>query len=314
MKLSVVVPIFNEEQSLKLFHERLVNTLSGICNIDYEIIYVLDSPTDRSIEIATELIDFDKKTIGIILSKRFGHQASIMAGLVHSIESNCIVMMDGDLQHPPELINDMLNEFNKGFDIVNTIREETSEIFFLKKFFTNFYYKLIKILSDYPVIGNTPDFRMISSRVAQLIISNLNGKDIYLRGEISNIGFRQTTITFNALKRIAGNSKFGLSQLIKLSISGYLTTGKKPLYLISTLGMIFSMISLVMILILLVNYIFFDNAPRGWYTIICLILLIGGLQIFMIGVLGLYILKLYDNSIKRPIFIIDRIIKNERIK
>lgn len=309
MKLSIVVPLYNEEEGIRVFHEGLIKVLSSLKNINFSIIYVLDAPTDNTLGVISNIIDNDKSAQALLLAKRYGHQPSLMAGIEYSLNSDCIIMMDGDLQHPPELIESMIDSFKEGFDVVYTIRESTLGSSYFKSLTSKAFYRVLNFLSDSEISPNTPDFRLISNRVANYLVINVRDKNLYLRGIIANLGYKQKALLFKANERFAGRSCYSLKSSFSLAISAVLLTGKKLLYLIIYCGVAVSTVAFLFGVYMIYNYFIDREVPHGWSTTAVLISFLGGAQILMMGVIGIYISRLMDEIACKPSYLIEKIIR-----
>ena len=309
MKLSVVIPIYNEESVISTFHASLIKNISTL-NITYKVLYVLDAPTDNSVNVLENIIHKDKSTEAIVLARRVGHQLSLLAGIEYALDADCILMMDGDMQHPPELIGEFLKEYNNGFEIVYTIRNNVNKNY-IYKVLTKVYYGLFSFFSESLSDINTPDFRLISNRVAKFVVQHSKERGLYLRGIIHSLGFKQKMIRFTAPERMIGTSKYTFKTSLKLAATGFVYAGFKPLIFMQYIGFSISFVSLILGLFFFINYFFDFTAPKGWHTIVIMLFLFGGLQILMLGIIGFYVRILIDDVRHNPKFLIDRVIKHE---
>ncbi|MEA9598526.1 glycosyltransferase family 2 protein [Polynucleobacter sp. AP-Sanab-80-C2] len=305
IKLTVIAPVFNEEQVIEAFHARLSEVLASLDGIDANVIYVVDRCTDNTLAILRVLAKRDSITRVIALSSRFGHQMSLVAGIDNALDSDAIIMMDCDLQHPPELIPDLINIFRNGFDVVYTVRKDTEEINPFRRMAGNLFYKLITKLSHIPMHSNVADFRLISGRVAKILSTDFSERNMFLRGIFSWIGFRQAGIEYVAHKRAGGRSKYSLSRVLQLATAGVLSFSTKPLRLGIFMGCIFSLFAFILSIWMIAEFFFDSTIPSGWTTLVVLLLMFSGIQLIVLGIIGAYIGGIFDEVKNRPRYIID---------
>jgi polyisoprenyl-phosphate glycosyltransferase len=313
LRLTVITPVFNEEQVICHFHERTRRVLNSLSDVDASILYIVDRCTDNTLNVIRGLVGVDHKTKVIALSSRFGHQMSLLAGIENSLESDAIIMMDCDLQHPPELIPSLIESYKNGYEIVYTVRRDTEEIPILRKFIGNLFYMAIGKLSQVAIQTNAADFRLISGRVAETLANSFHERNMFLRGLFSWMGFRQTSIEFTAEKRFAGESKYSFAKMLQLAMAGILSFSTKPLQTGIFIGVGFAALSFIFLICAIFSY-FVDRAiPSGWTTIVVLLLLFSGIQLIVLGIMGLYIGSIYDEVKCRPRYIIEeKISQNEQ--
>ena len=303
-KISVVTPVYNEEKNIKIFTDRLISTLEKI-GVDYEIIFILDPSTDKTEKIILELIKVNKKIKLITLSRRFGQPSATMAGIQNISGDRCVVI-DCDLQDPPELIYDMYQKMNEGFDAVLARRRTRKGETLIKKIITKFGYFLIEKITDIKIPKNTGDFRLISKR----IIENLNKfkePNAFLRGLVAYIGFNQTFIDYDRDERFEGKSKYNkyLGSL-QIAFNGIFGFSSRPLFLMSIVGFIFAFLSFsIGIYYLIVKFIDPTITP-GLSSTVLFITFFSGLNLIGLGLLGEYVGRIYDEVKNRPNFIIDK--------
>ena len=311
LKLAVITPVFNEELVIEYFYSRTRKILDTLSNIDSTILFVLDKSNDNTCSILREIVRNDPSAKVILLSSRFGHQMSLIAGIEQSLEADAIIMMDCDLQHPPELIPVFVEKFQQGYDIVYSVRKDTEKISFLRKFVGNLFYKLIAQLAQISISSNASDFRLISRRVGLILTSEFREKNVFLRGLFAWIGFSQINIEYVAEKRFAGNSKYSFSKLIELAMNGILSFSTRPLEIGIFVGVSFSIIACTLIVNALFQYFLGQEVPKGWTSLVVLMLLFGGIQLVVLGIIGIYIGRIYDEVKRRPRYIIEEIISSK---
>lgn len=305
IKLTVIAPVFNEEEVIGVFHARLSEALASLTDIDAKVLYVVDRCTDNTLEVLRALVRRDPRARVIALSSRFGHQMSLVAGIDNSLDSDAIVMMDSDLQHPPELIPELIDNFRRGFEVVYTVRRDTEAINPLRKMAGNIFYHLLAKLSRIPMNANAADFRLISGRVAKILSTDFGERNMFLRGIFTWIGFRQTGVEYVARKRAGGYSKYSLSKMLQLATAGILSFSTKPLQLVIFVGVIFSLLSFIMMIWAVVEFFLDKSIPSGWTTLVVLLLMFSGIQLIVLGIIGAYIGGIYEEVKDRPRYIID---------
>lgn len=304
-KLTIVAPVFNEEAVIAQFHTRVSATLSTLQDVDSQIIYVVDKCTDNTLEVLRGIAKDDSRVKVLAMSSRFGHQMSLLAGIEQALEADAIVMMDSDLQHPPELIPVLIKNFREGADVVYTVRSDTLDVNPIRKALGNLFYKLLNRLSDVEINPNAADFRLISRRVAKILAEGFAERNMFLRGLFSWIGFKQVGIEYVAEKRAAGVSKYSFSRMVQLAISGILSFSTKPLQIGIFVGISFSVVACLLMFATLFTFLFDRSLPSGWTTIVMLLLLFNGIQLFVIGVLGVYLGGIYEEVKSRPRYILE---------
>ena len=308
MKISIVTPSYRCSTCLVELHRRLKNVLSKLTD-DYEIIIVNDHSPDNDWVVISNIIQNDNKVIGINLSRNFGHQAAVTAGLQNAT-GDIIIIMDADLQDPPEVITKMVDKYKEGFEIVYAVRKERKKESFFKKMSAKLFYRLINKLSDIAIPLDSGDFRLLSKR-ANDELKKLKENNRFIRGLTSWIGFPQAGIEYVREARFSGESTYTFIKLIKFSIDGITSFTKKPLIFSIFFGFFMSILGFGYILFAVISKLFYNINPTGWTTLIVSILLTTGVQFIIFGVLGVYIGRIYDEVKGRPLFIIDRILKNE---
>lgn len=305
LKLTVVTPVFNEEQVIGHFYERTREVLNSLDDVEAIILFVVDRCTDNSLNILRNLVAIDSKVRVIALSSRFGHQMSLLAGIENSLDADVIIMMDSDLQHPPELIPELIENFRRGFDVVFTVRRNTEDVGFLRKIAGNFFYRMLGKLSQVSINANSADFRLISCRVAKILTTDFQERNMFLRGLFSWMGFQQTGVEYVAEKRFAGQSKYSFSRMVQLAMTGILSFSTKPLQLGIFVGISFATLAFISTMAAVVNYFVDRTIPSGWTTVVVLLLLFSGIQLVVLGIVGAYIGGIYEEVKRRPRYIIE---------
>ena len=303
-KISVVVPVFNEEKNIEVFLNRLLKTLFKI-NLDYEIIFILDPSTDKTEEIILNNLNKNNKIKLITFSRRFGQPAATMAGISHVTGDRCIII-DCDLQDPPELIYDLNKKMNEGYDVVLARRRSRDGETFIKKVVTNIGYLFIEKISDVKIPKNTGDFRIISKRVIENL-KKFKEPSAFLRGLVAYIGFKQTFIKYDRDRRFGGKTKYNryLGSL-KIAFNGIFGFSSRPLFIMSVIGFIFALISFIIGFYYIIIKIIDPAVTPGLSSTILFITFFSGLNLIGLGLLGEYVGRIYDEVKNRPNFIIDK--------
>jgi len=312
IKLTIITPVFNEEEVIKNFHARLTKTLSSLTGVEAKVVYVVDRCTDNTLEVLRSVAMSDPRAKIIALSSRFGHQMSLVAGIDASLDSEVIIMMDSDLQHPPELIPEMINNFRRGFEVVYTIRQDTEDINPFRKMLGNLFYCFLSKLSRIPINANAADFRLISGRVANILSTEFNERNMFLRGIFAFIGFDQIGVEYNARKREGGHSKYSLSKMFQLATAGIISFSTKPLKLGIFIGVGFSLFAFSIAIWTVIEFFLDKSLPSGWTTLVVLLLLFSGIQLIVLGIIGLYIGGIFEEVKGRPRYIINEIVSYEK--
>ena len=297
-KLSVVVPVHNEQENILPFHTEAIRHLPE----DFELIWVNDGSTDGTLSIIRDLATRDPRVKCISLSRNFGHQAALMAGMTQA-QGDITVIMDGDLQHPPALLPEMLRSLEQGNDIVSAKKTATDDAGTLKRSGSGLFYKLFNVLSDTPIEDNVSDFRAFNRKVRDALLS-LPERELFLRGLFSWIGFRQAIIPYRAPARQHGRSKYGTIHMTRLALKGAVSFGFKPIRLSLVFGLLVCAASLLYALYALYAHGQGRTVP-GWTSTMIVIMFLGGVQLLMIGLIGEYIASLYSEAKRRPLFLVD---------
>lgn len=300
-KVSIVVPVYNEEEVLTHFVETVRQVLDTI-DISWEMIFVNDGSTDRSHEILLDLHRQDSRIKFVTFARNFGNQIAMSAGIRYA-QGDAVITMDADLQHPPDMISEMIKLWKDGYHCVNTIRNYGQEISPLKKKTSQLFGKVFNHLSDIPVAEGLSDFRLLDRKIVDYL-NSMHESSRFLRIMISWLGFRQIDIHYTAEPRIAGKTKFSLMKLLKLSIDGITSFSVKPLRWSIYFGTFIAVCSLFFAMTVLHEVYTEGIITPGWPTLIVTILFLGGVQLISIGVLGEYIGRIFIDIKQRPLFVV----------
>ncbi len=301
-RYSVVVPLYEEEAVLAQLYERLVPVLDGLDGPS-EVIFVVDGGQDRSFEIVRELRARDDRVKGLKFSRNFGHQYALTAGLDRA-RGDAVIMMDGDLQHPPELIPKLVEKWRVGAQIVNTYRESTAGIGPFKRLTAAVFYGLLNRFGNIRLSPNAADFRLIDRRVADRF-RGVREQARFLRGLFAWVGFRQATVPYAAEKRPAGRTKYSTRKMARLALDGITSFSVAPLRLATILGFLVSFLGFAYAIYALVVKLLGRAALPGWASLVIVVLILGGVQLITLGVIGEYIAKIYLEAKARPLYIVD---------
>jgi polyisoprenyl-phosphate glycosyltransferase len=299
-KVSVVIPVFNEEGCLIELTGRLVKVLE--CYPDYEILFVDDGSRDNSLTILKNLHSVNQKINYLSFSRNFGHQNALRAGTKFAT-GDCIISLDGDLQHPPELISELISKWFEGYDIVYTIRKDLRRSSFFKKFTGRLFYKIMNMVSDINFEQGEADFRLLDKKAATEL-NHLSENAIFFRGIVKWLGFNQTGIEYVPDQRVWGKTKYSRKKMFALAISGITGFSIKPLRISTLIGISIAFLSLIYGIYALYIKFFTDKSIEGWTSVFFMVAFIGGVQLIMIGILGEYIGNIFIESKKRPHYII----------
>ena len=300
-KLSVVVSCYNEELALRQFYAETSKVLKSL-SWDYELIFVNDGSQDGSIEILKELAAGDEKVKVVDFSRNFGHEAAMIAGMDYS-SGDGIVCMDADLQHQPECLPGIIAKLDEGYDVINMVRTKNESAGWFKNFAGAAFYRLINILSDVKFEPNASDFFAVSKKAAKVLKTNYREKVRFLRGYVQNIGFRRTTIEYEARNRVAGESKYSIKKLITFSMNTIMCFSNLPLKLGIYAGGFAGVLGIIMMIYTIWSWAEVGT-PSGYATTIVLICFMFAILFLIVGIIGNYIAILFAELKDRPIYIV----------
>lgn len=298
--LSVVVSVYNEEAALNTFYEETMPVLKTI-PWDYQLVFVNDGSQDKSLEILKGLAEIDKHVKIVSFSRNFGHEAAMIAGIDYS-HADGIICMDADLQHPPEYIPEIIKNFEAGIEVINMVRTKNESAGWFKNLASATFYKVINMLSDVKFESNASDFFAISGRVAEVLRKDYREKVRFLRGYVQNVGFKKSTIEYEAHARVAGESKYSIRKLFQFSVNTIVCFSNLPL----KLGVFAGLFAAALGMLVLVYTLFTRNgAPSGYATIVILNCFMFAILFLLVGIIGEYIAILFAELKDRPIYIVE---------
>ncbi len=300
--LSIVVPAYNEEDVLPIFHRRLVSALEGIEG-GWEVIYVNDGSKDGTLRILKALQAADSRAGLASLSRNFGKESAMSAGLKLA-RGEAVVLIDADLQDPPELIPDMVNTWRQGADMVNMRRKTREGETWFKKFSAHWFYRFINWLSDVPIPRDVGDFRLLSRRAVEAL-NELPESNRFMKGLFAWVGYKQVIVEYDRHSRAAGNTKFPYFKLLNFAIEGITGFSVVPLRLASYAGFLTAFAAFIYALVLFIRIITVGESVKGFPTLILTILILGGLQLMAMGIIGEYLGRLFMESKRRPLYLLD---------
>ena len=304
--LSVVVSVYNEVEGIRDAYEKMTSVLQQMPE-SYELVFVDDGSTDGTGGILRPIAESDANVRLVSFSKNFGHEAAMLAGIDYS-RGDAVICLDSDLQHPPAMIPDMVARWRDGFDVVNMVRTDRADASRLQKNNSRLFYRFTNLISDVKLAENASDFFLISKRVAAVLKTDFRERTRFLRGIVQLVGFSKTTLEYKAQERKSGHSKYSFFKLMKLSFSAISSFSKAPLRLGIFTGIVFGLISLILIAYSLVMWIF-DTPVSGYTTLVVFMSAFASIQMFVIGVIGQYIGYIFDEVKGRPIYIVKEVVE-----
>lgn len=302
--LGVVVPLFNEAAGLADFHRALVAVLESVADrYRWCVLYVVDPSPDGTATRARALADSDDRVGALILMRRAGHQMSLVAGM-ERIGTDVVVTMDGDLQHPPELLPRILDLYETGVDVVQTVRTSTAGQSLLSAAASRSFYRLMTRLSEVPMVPGGADYRLMSGRVVRILTKDIQESDRFLRGLLPWLGMPTATVEFEAPARGAGESKYTFRRSLQLATSGIVSFSKVPLQLGIVLGLVVGALGLLSGVAAFIARLSGADIPAGWATLVVMVAVLSGMQLVALGLIGTYLGVVFDEAKKRPQIIV----------
>ena len=300
--ITILVPCYNEENSLDLFYDRLQGVLSNIGEYIVEVLLINDGSTDNTLAKMQELHAKDPSVSYLSLSRNFGKESAMLAGLDYA-EGDAVILMDVDLQDPPELIPEMLQEWENGYDDVYARRRSRAGETWLKKASAHYYYRLLQKFADIDIPADVGDFRLLDRQAVNALCS-LREKQRYTKGLFSWIGYKKKELLFDRDPRAAGNSKMSFIKLFSLAVDGITSFSVAPLRLASVLGLLISSVAFVYLLFVIGKTLLFGDPVAGYPSMVSIILFIGGIQLIVLGIIGEYVGRIFYEAKGRPDYLV----------
>jgi glycosyltransferase involved in cell wall biosynthesis len=309
VEISAVLPVYNEEESLPVVHKRLTRVFEKLGR-PYEIVFVNDGSTDGTEEIMRQLSERDPHVVSVLLSRNFGHQICLTAGLDHS-SGEFIAMMDSDLQDPPELLPRMLAKIDEGFDVVYAVRKKRADESAFKKATAAVFYRLLRSVAGIDIPLDTGDFRVIRRNALESVLA-LRESNRFLRGMFSWVGYRQTGVYYNRPGRFAGETKYPLRKMVKFALDGILSFSSLPLRLATFMGFTFAALGT-----LYASRVFYvwvrGGTVQGWASTVLAVVILGSVQLITLGIIGEYIARIYDETRRRPLYFVREVLNRDAV-
>ena len=307
-KISVVIPMYYEEEVVDICYKRVVSNLKKLSDkYSYEIIFINDGSKDSTLEILKKIASNDDNVKIISFSRNFGHQAAVTAG-IRNATGDAIIIMDADLQDPPELFEGMIEKWEEGYDVVYGKRKTREGESIFKLLTARMFYNTLNKLSEIEIPKDTGDFRLVDRKVID-VIATLPEHNKFLRGLFSWVGFSQYAYEYNRVNRVAGKTKYPFKKMFKLATDGILSFSAKPLKVVGAIGFFSVIVSIAILVYSIVSFVFkLNSLTPGWTSIMCTMTFIGGIILISLGMIGEYIARIYEESLGRPEYIIDELI------
>lgn len=307
-KISVVIPMYCEEEVADICYKRVVNNLKKLSDkYSYEIIFINDGSKDSTLKILKKIASNDDNVKIISFSRNFGHQAAVTAG-IRNVTGDAVIIMDADLQDPPELFEGMIEKWEEGYEVVYGKRKTREGESIFKLLTARMFYNTLNKLSEIEIPKDTGDFRLVDRKVID-VIASLPEHNKFLRGLFSWVGFNQYAYEYNRVNRIAGKTKYPFKKMFKLATDGILSFSAKPLKVVGAIGFFSVIVSIAILAYSIVSFVFkLNSLTPGWTSIMCTMTFIGGIILISLGMIGEYIARIYEESLGRPEYIIDELI------
>lgn len=301
--IAIVIPSYNEATNIDVLVNALNETVSNL-NYDFKFLFVDDGSSDDTIAILREKSKLQSNIFYVELSRNFGHQNALKAGIdLVKNDADAIISMDGDMQHPPKIIPKLIQKWEEGYEVVYTIREEDKKLSYFKNKSSNMFYSLMNKLSDIKFEPGTADFRLIDKKVAQ-VFSDFNENELFIRGIINWVGFKQFAINYEPNERFSGKSKYTFGKMMRFAIQGITSFSTKPLSMAIILGISLSVLAFIFYMGYVIYSIYYGHVISGWASVITTVVFFGGLNLVVLGIIGVYIGKLFMQSKGRPNYLI----------
>ncbi|MGM9666350.1 MAG: glycosyltransferase family 2 protein [Eubacteriales bacterium] len=313
MKISLIIPCYNEEEALLPLYEELCRVMTSMSDYEFEALFIDDGSKDRTLEILKKLAADDARVKYISFSRNFGKEAAMYAGFCNST-GDYTAVMDADMQDPPSLLPEMVKILESGeYDSVATRRVSRKGEPRVRSFFSKLFYKIIRKISDTDIVDGARDFRLMKREMVEAIVSMCESNR-FSKGIFGWIGFKTYWLPYENVERVAGKTKWSFFGLLKYSVDGIVGFSSTPLKIASWSGIFFTFIALIMLVAIFIRTLIFGDPVAGWPSTICIILFIGGIQLFSLGIIGQYVAKIYTETKKRPHYIVAQSNKEDVVK
>jgi glycosyltransferase involved in cell wall biosynthesis len=301
--IAIVIPSYNEGTNIDVLVNALNETVSNL-SYDFKFVFVDDGSSDDTIAILKEKAKLHDNIFYVELSRNFGHQNALKAGIdLVKNDADAIISMDGDMQHPPKIIPKLIQKWEEGYEVVYTIREEDKKLSYFKNKSSNMFYGLMNKLSDIKFEPGTADFRLIDKKVAQ-VFSDFSENELFIRGIINWVGFKQFAVNYEPNERFSGKSKYTFGKMMRFAIQGITSFSTKPLSMAIILGISLSVLAFIFYIGYVIYSIYYGHVISGWASVITTVVFFGGLNLVVLGIIGVYIGKLFMQSKGRPNYLI----------
>ncbi len=313
MRISLIVPCYNEEKALPLFFEEIKRVSAEMSEYEFEMLFIDDGSKDGTLPLIEQFAKEDERVKYIAFSRNFGKEAAMYAGFCN-VTGDYTAVMDADMQDPPSLLPEMVRILSEGeYDSVATRRKSRKGEPKIRSFFAKMFYKLMNKFSDTSIADGARDFRLMKREMVEAIVSMCENNR-FSKGIFGWIGFNTYWLSYDNVERVAGKTKWSFWKLLRYSINGITNFSSTPLKLASVSGIFFTFLSLIMMIFVFVRALLFQDPVAGWPSLVCIILFIGGIQLFCIGIIGQYISKIYIETKKRPHYIVAKTNKEDVVK
>ena len=303
-KISIIVPCYNEEESLPIFYKEIDKSSKEMKSVDFEFLFINDGSKDKTLEILRKLAKKDKRVRYVSFSRNFGKEAGMWAGLENAT-GDYVAIMDADMQDPPSKVKEMYDilSTDKEYDCVGLYTIDHKDYSFVRKVCTNIWYKLIGKISNNRQVPGVRDFRLMRRQMVDAVLE-MKEYNRYTKGILSFVGFNTKWLEFKTGERVAGTSKFNFWKLFKYALEGIISFSTTPLILSAIVGIILCLIAFIAVIVIIVKTLAFGDPVSGWPSLACIVIFTSGLQLFFLGVIGMYLSKTYLEVKKRPIYIV----------
>lgn len=301
-KLSVIIPIYNESGIIESLYQRLLSAVAEVTD-NYEFLFVNDGSKDDSINEIRTLASKDDSVFYIDFSRNFGHQIAVSAGL-KNVTGDAVVIIDGDLQDPPELIPELFKQYKNGYDVVYAKRKKRDGETFLKKITAKLFYRLLAKIVDFKIPFDAGDYRLISKKV-YTALNTMSERNKFLRGQIAWLGYKSIAVEYNRDSRKAGSSGYSYGKMFRLAMDAITGFSDRPLLFVSRMGLLMAIVSFCVILFAIFSHFVLNQTVTGWTSIIVCTMFVGGIQLISIGVIGEYIARINTDVKNRPLYIVN---------